>query len=103
MQGKHSWLHFVNYLIYTSIPLTIISCSQVTGDSLGTPIKNVFPSTFYCQGKENINVLPEDQQRLLNAMCKHPCEVKTENVSVQLPHNAQKTMSVSKAEVEEKL
>lgn len=27
MKGKHSWLHFVNYLIYASIPLTMISCS----------------------------------------------------------------------------
>lgn len=27
MQGKHSWLHFVNYLIYTSIQRTIISHS----------------------------------------------------------------------------
>lgn len=32
--GKHSWLHFVNYLIYTSFSFTIISCASATGDSL---------------------------------------------------------------------
>lgn len=28
IQRKHCWLHFVNYLMYTSILLTMASCSQ---------------------------------------------------------------------------
>ena len=36
-EGKHSCLHFVNYLIYTSIPLTMICSALATGDSSGTP------------------------------------------------------------------
>lgn len=34
MQGKHSWLHFVNYLIYKSIPLTIINALKPLGTVL---------------------------------------------------------------------
>lgn len=48
MQGKHSWLHFVNYLIYTSIPLTIISCSQATGDRLGLQSGLFLPTLYTC-------------------------------------------------------
>ena len=31
--GKHSWLHFVNYLIYTSFWFAMISCASAAGDS----------------------------------------------------------------------
>lgn len=64
MQGKHSWLHFVNYLIYTSIPLTIISCSQATGDSLGTPIRDIFsPHALVNCGGKAISIVPGEWSR----------------------------------------
>lgn len=31
--GKHSWLHFVNYVIHTSLQFAVISCASARGDS----------------------------------------------------------------------
>lgn len=59
MKGKHSWLHLVNYLIYASIPLTMISCSW---DRFRASYQGVFSPLLICWVED----MEEDQQKTLN-------------------------------------